>query len=200
MSVTYGARISESHIEATSYLIYDPPYQHSLSFLVKCTQHLGDALPSSHPVTHLSPPAPSQRNNHHGLALKLWRLLERSFPFLHWKEHTVLCVLELLSVSQPGVCELQLPSRCSRGLCFITKKCCILLFLCRCEESLGEGQLAWPNVSCQVSTFVPLGPVGRRYQTKGPLSFRFHHFAGFRVTRNMSDFFVYTGVCRHLLS
>lgn len=35
-----------------------------------------------------------------------------------------------------------------------------------------------------------LRPDGRSYQTKGPLSFRFHHFHRLQGHKNMTDFFV----------
>ena len=110
-------------------------------------------------------------------------------------------MLELLSVSQAGVCELQLPSRCSGGLCFITENAAFGFFSlqCRSEGTPGEGQLGWPNVSCQVSHLLP-SPYREKLTNQGTSQLQISPFLQASGSQKHVWFLRYIGVCRHLLS
>lgn len=158
--VTHGASISERHNAAPSHP-HTTYHSNTIlsSYLNMSTP--GRCIPSTPPLPpYFSPSAPSQRNIPLWLSSKVWWLLKGHSRFCVEK-NTQSCVLELLSVSQAGVCELQLPTRCSGGLCFVTEKCCILLFLCSVDvreaQGGGGGTVNMTKYELPSFTFVPLG-------------------------------------------
>lgn len=108
---------------------------------------------------------------------------------------------EFLSWSQAGVCELQLPSRCSGGLCFITENAALGFFLCSVDErgKPGGGTVSVTDRELSSFTFAPLGLWGEANKPRDLSA------SDFTILQDLGSqthvqFLRYTGVCRCLLS
>lgn len=138
-------------------LIAPTPYQHHLS------SHLNTwevHSPPPHTYYPISAHLPLHRGTHyHGLVLTSGDD-SKGHPHFRIERNTQSCVLGLLSVSQAGLCELQLPTRCSWGLCFITENAAFCFFSAVSvwgKPGGGGGTVYMSKSELSSFTFVPLG-------------------------------------------